>query len=139
MSAKKKGLIGAIIGAILGIAVIVIVGLDTISGATAAEYSTGQLFIMALGAIPAGAFYGFGFAFGLPLGKKWLCKIFGVAVGTSIIAIIFSNDRTQSFIKSFIILTFLFSFIVSISYLPGIVIGIKSIIQERKYAVEQAL
>jgi hypothetical protein len=52
-----------------------------------------QLAIM----IPMGAVYGFGFAFGWPYAKRWMARMFGVAVTGSMLAILFSRVRRQSF------------------------------------------
>lgn len=114
MKAKTKGILGACIGGAVGLILGTIVG--------------GLLFGLFLAVM--GIIVGFGFAFGLKLGVKWCGSAMGVAGATSIFAILFSKDRRNGFLISFMIFIMVFSFTIGISYLPGIFMGIRQIKQE---------
>jgi uncharacterized membrane protein len=132
MRAKTKGIIALTIGGIFGLVLTIAM--------TAIMSTMGEYFYIGLIAglvwIPLCAIGGFGYAFGWHLGKRWLAKIAGVAVGTSILFILFSRDRRTSFILTFMFLPLVFSFTVGMCYLPGIVIGIKAIRAESRLSQE---
>jgi len=128
MSSAKKGIIGAIIG------VIVLVGVNIYMLSISAYDGMGflDIVIYMLPLIPGGIFFGFGYAFGLPLGKRWVATLCGVTAEVSFWAILFSRDRGRSFFISLFIMIFVFSFALGICYIPGVFIGIRNIIRERK-------
>lgn len=123
MSALKKGMIGAIVGAVVLTAFYV----ASVNGTT-----TGVDILTLLGCIPLGALYGFGYAFGWGYFKSITAKAMGVATGASILTILFSKEDTG--LKIFFIYLFAFAFATAIAWLPGIVKGIASIVREHQTA-----
>lgn len=123
MKAKTKGILGVSIGGAIGI----IGGICFASTEGIGAGLTMGLFLAIVGAIG-----GFGYAFGLKLGIKWCSKAMGVAGATSIIAILFSKDRRNGFLLSFMIFILVISFTIGIAYLPGIFMGIRQIKEEAR-------
>lgn len=118
MSAKQRGLIGAIIGAVL---LAVCYGIAAVD---AGEFEVGQVFVMIL----AGALYGFGFAFGWGYMKSMTSALLGVAAGASLLTILFSRQNTL--IKVLFIYLIAISLGVGLAWIPGIFKGIGSIRRE---------
>ena len=128
MNATKKGIIGMIIGAIIPAAIIIIMaGMNN----SPASGTLSILPYMPLAAL-VGALYGFGYAFGWKLGVRGLGKALGVAGATSFFIILFSRDRRSGFMWSLVIFIFAISFTLGFAYIPGIYIGIRDIVRERR-------
>lgn len=123
MKAKTKGILGASIGGVIGI-------IGGICFASTVGIQTGLMMGLFLAIV--GAIGGFGYAFGLKLGVKWCGSVMGVAGATSIIAILFSKDRRNGFLLSFMIFILVISFTIGIAYLPGIFMGIRQIKEEAR-------
>lgn len=123
MKAKTKGILGACIGGAVGI-------IGGICLASTEGIQTGFMMVLFLAVL--GLIGGFGYAFGLKLGVKWCGKAMGVAGATSLFAILFSKDRRNGFLISFIIFMLVFSFTIGIAYLPGIFMGIRQIKEEAR-------
>lgn len=122
MKATTKGILGASIGGAIGL-------IGGIGFASTEGMSAGL--IMGLFFTLIGIIGGFGLAFGIKLGIKWLGKVMGVTGAVSLGAILFSKDRRNGFLISFLLFTLVFSFTIGISYIPGIFIGIRQIKEER--------
>lgn len=130
MKATTKGKLGAGIGGAIGIIigiVLAVMASNEGGGAVLLGGLTMGVFLAIVGAIA-----GFGYAFGLKLGIKWCSKAMGVAGATSIIAILFSKDRRNGFLLSFMIFILVISFTIGIAYLPGIFMGIRQIKEEAR-------
>lgn len=132
MKATTKGKLGAGIGGAIGI----ILGIVFTVMAANEGVDTKSIFITAITMILflalMGSIAGFGYAFGLKLGIKWCGSAMGVAGATSIFAILFSKDRRNGFLISFMIFILVISFTIGIAYLPGIFMGISQIRREKK-------
>lgn len=118
MSAKSKGIIGAVIGVLAFVGVSIAQWLGYLG-------KPADLWYVYLFIIPLGAIIGFGLAFGFSGGVRILGGFLGVAAPVSILAIIFSEDRNRSFAMTLIILIFGISLIIGLCYIPGIIIGIR--------------
>ena len=121
MSATRKGKIGAIIGLIIMAFIALVLTINDVT-------MWPIFFIYPI----IGAIYGFGFAFGWPLAKRWLAKSFGFAAGVGIFTMLLSRNREQGCMWGFFMFILILSFGVGLAYLPGIYIGIKEIIAEKK-------
>ena len=132
MSAKKKAVVGIVIG------IIVCIGLEIVMitqfSETGRPMEFGTIAITSVAMIFGGALFGFGYAFGMGIGIRWLRNIFGVAAGVSVISVIFSRNKSQSTLVALFTMVLIIACCLGVAYIPGIVIGIRDIIRENKIA-----
>lgn len=114
MEATKRGSIGATIGAFGMVSLVILNGQADIK--------------LIIGYIVLGMLYGFGLAFGWKYMKTITSKLLGVATGVSIITILTSKQDTL--LKIFFIYMFAFSLGIAVSWIPGIVVGTKQVLEE---------
>lgn len=120
MTAKRKGLIGAAVGAV------------TMVGFWFYNINNGTVerdFAELLGFVIAGVILGFGYTFGWYYVRSITAKMLGVAMVGSVLTIIFS--RRDTFLKCVFIFGFALFSGVAIAYIPGIIRGIYLIYKEQ--------
>lgn len=119
MKAKKRGIIGAVVGAI-GLPAFMVFA----SSMQGIPQDIGSIILMFF----CGALYGFGYAFGWSYVKSWIAKAFGVSTSLSLLGILFS--RNWSWLKTFFVFLIVFSFAIGLAWIPGVVRGIRAIAAE---------
>ena len=129
MRASKKGLIGAIAGAVLCGVLMGFAGWELWQ-----QSGDWEGLLLPLMGLPLGAVLGFGYAFGWPTARRWCARACGVAAVGSFFAILLSRNRTSGLLRALFFTIFCFSMALGLAYLPGICIGIRAIWREHRAA-----
>lgn len=135
MTAKKKGIVSLIVGAVLGV-IFAIVELYSLGDAVSAGQMTwSELIVQAVVMVPCFMLYAFGYAFGWKKCKGFVASMAKVGADVAFFYIIVQLITGKGLGKGLIIAILIFSFSIGIIWIPGIVIGIKQILSERKLNV----
>lgn len=131
MSAKKKAIIAIIIGAVIGVAMMIylVTNASEMSGV-----SEKDMMLQGVLMIPCFMLYAFGYAFGWKRCKGFLAGAAKVSADIGFISIIGHMITGKGLGRGLMISMFVFCFAIGIIWLPGVVFGIKDLISERKGA-----
>ncbi len=131
MSAKKKAIIAIVIGAVIGVAVMIY--LVTNAG-DMPGVSERDMMLQGVLMIPCFMLYAFGYAFGWNRCKGFLAGAAKVSADIGFFSLIVHMITGKGLGKGLMISMIVFCFAIGVIWLPGLVFGIKDLISERKGA-----
>lgn len=130
--AVKKAKIALTVGGILGILYFAYVVYSMINSGFTRQDGSWDAFVQAIIMIPCFMLYAFGYAFGWKRCKGFVANVAKVSADLAFIAIVVQLITGKGLGRGLMIAMGIFGFSIGIVWIPGVVWGIKQVLEERR-------